>query len=244
MKTGIITGTGKGIGLSALKLLLKKKYKIISITKTKSKEVEALLKNKYFIKNIYHPLGENLLIDKKLLKEIYKKYKIDFVVCNAGVRHRDPLQKMNLKKRNHTLNVNYHSNVVLIEELLKFYNKKKFPISIVCISSIVGNFGFKNLSSYASSKMALEGFLKSIAVEYAKKNVRINMIAPGFIKSSYYNNFIKKQKNINKWILERTPMGRWGKPDEVSNVIEFLISEKSSYITGSTIYVDGGWNIS
>ena len=92
--------------------------------------------------------------------------------------------------------------------------------------------------------MALEGFIKSAAVEYAKKNVRMNLIAPGFIKSSYYNNFVKNQNNLNKWIINRTPMGRWGKPDEVSNVIEFLISEKSSYITGSTIYVDGGWNIS
>jgi 3-oxoacyl-[acyl-carrier protein] reductase len=244
MKTGIITGTGKGIGLSTLKLLLKKKYNIISITKTKSKEVETLLKKKNFIKNIYHPLGENLLIDKKVFNDINKKYKIDFMVCNAGVRHRDSLEKMDIEKRNYTLNVNYHSNVVLIEELLKSYNKKKYPISIVCISSIVGNFGFRDLSSYASSKMALEGFLKSVAVEYAKKNVRINSIAPGFIKSSYYNRFIKNQKKINKWILDRTPMGRWGKPDEVSHAIEFLISEKSSYITGSTIYVDGGWSIS
>tara|TARA_B100000787_G_scaffold162297_1_gene142877 strand:+ start:1639 stop:2373 length:735 start_codon:yes stop_codon:yes gene_type:complete len=244
MKTGIITGTGKGIGLSALKLLLKNKYKIISITKTKNNAIETLLKKKNFIKNIYHSLGEDLLSDKKLINEICKKHNIDFIVCNAGVRHRDSLHKMNLEKRNYTLNVNYHSNVVLIEELLKYFNKKKSPLSVVCISSIVGNFGFKDLSSYASSKTALEGFLKSIAVEYAKRNVRINLIAPGFIKSSYYNNFIKNQKDINKWILERTPMGRWGKPEEVSNVIEFLISEKSSYITGSTIYVDGGWNIS
>ena len=66
MKTGIITGTGKGIGLSTLKLLLKDKYKIISITKTKSKEIEALLKKKNFIKNIYHTLGEDLFSDKKL----------------------------------------------------------------------------------------------------------------------------------------------------------------------------------
>ena len=244
MKTGIITGTGKGIGLSTLKLLLKKKYKIISITKTKTKEVDFLCKNKNFIKNIYHPLGDNLSADKKLAHEIFKKHKIDFIVCNAGVRHRDSIQKMNIEKRSYTLNVNFHSNVVLIEEFLKFFKKKKTPTSIVCISSIVGNIGFKDLSSYASSKMALEGFLKSVAVEYARKNIRINMIAPGFIKSSYYNKFVKTQKNLNKWIIERTPMGRWGKPDEVSSVIEFLISEKSSYITGSTIYVDGGWNVS
>ncbi len=244
MKTGIITGTGKGIGLSTLKILLKNKYKIISITKSKTRELETLTKNKNLIKNIYHPLGENLLSDRNLISKIYKKYKIDFLVCNAGVRHRDSIQNMDSEKRKYTLNVNYHSNVILIEELLKFFKKKKTLLSIVCISSIVGNLGFKDLSSYASSKTALEGFIKSAAVEYAKKNVRMNMIAPGFIKSSYYNKFLKNQRNLNKWILSRTPMGRWGKPDEVANVIEFLISEKSSYITGSTIYVDGGWNIS
>ena len=243
MKTGIITGTGKGIGLTTLKLLLKNKYKIISITKSKTKEVEKLFKYKNFIKKIYHPLGDNLLSDRNLINEIYKKYKIDFIVCNAGVRHRDSIKDMNYKKRNYTLDVNYHSNVTLIEEFLKFLKRKK-PISIVCISSIVGNFGFKDLSSYASSKMALEGFIKSAAIEYAKKNVRMNLIAPGFIKSSYYNKFVKNQKRLNDWILTRTPMGRWGKPDEVSNVIEFLISDKSSYITGSTIYVDGGWHVS
>ena len=125
MKTGIITGTGKGKGLSTLKLLLKNKYKIISITKTKTKEVDSLFKGKNFIKNIYHPLGDNLLEDKKLVQEIFKKHKIDFMVCNAGVRHRDSIQKMNLEKRSYTLNVNYHSNVVLIEEFLKFFKKKK-----------------------------------------------------------------------------------------------------------------------
>ena len=91
--------------------------------------------------------------------------------------------------------------------------------------------------------MAMEGFIKSAAVEYAKKSVRINMVSPGFIKTSYHRQFLKNQKKLNKWILSRTPMGRWGNPEEVSNVIEFLICGKSSYITGTTIFVDGGWNI-
>ena len=244
MKTGIITGTGKGIGLSTLKLLLNNKYKIISITKSKNSVIENLFKKKNFVKNIYHTLGENLDSDRKIIKDICKTYKIDFLVCNAGIRHRDSIKKMNLEKRNITLNVNYQSNFVLIQELLRFFSNKKSELSIVYISSIVGNLGFKDLSSYASSKMALEGFLKCASIEYAKKNVRINMIAPGFIKTSYHKEFIASQKKLNKWILDRTPMGRWGEPDEVSGVIEFLISKKSSYITGSTIYVDGGWNSS
>ena len=73
-----------------------------------------------------------MISDKNLINEIYKKYKIDFMVCNAGVRHRDSIQDMNLEKRKYTLNVNYHSNVVLIEELLKFFKKKK-PSTKYCL---------------------------------------------------------------------------------------------------------------
>ena len=148
MKTGIITGTGKGIGLSTLKLLLNNKYKIISITKSKNSVIENLFKKKNFVKNIYHTLGENLDSDRKIIKDICKTYKIDFLVCNAGIRHRDSIKKMNLEKRNITLNVNYQSNFVLIQELLRFFSNKKSELSIVYISSIVGNLGFKDLSSY------------------------------------------------------------------------------------------------
>ena len=108
------------------------------------------------------------------------------------------------------------------------------------ITSIVGNRGFASLSNYASSKGALEAFSKSIAIEYAKKNVRINCVAPGFIKTSYFKTF-KKKKNLYKWTKSKIPMGRWGNPSEVTPLIEFLISQKSSYITGTTIFIDGGW---
>ena len=106
------------------------------------------------------------------------------------------------------------------------------------ITSIVGNFGFDELANYASSKGALESLTKSLAVEYAQKNVRINSIAPGFIESSYYPKF-KKNKKLYKWTLSKIPMKRWGKCEELSPMIELLISEKSSYMTGTTIFIDG-----
>ena len=246
MKTGIITGVGKGIGISTLKLLIEKKYKIISITKSKNKLIESIINNKQVIKNFYYELGKDIKADRNLIKKICQKNKIDFLICNAGVRHRDNILNMDIEKRNKTLKINYISSLTLVEEVIKNFkrNKKKNRyLNIVYVTSIVGNHGFKDLSSYAASKMAMEGFMKSAAVEYGNKSIRINMVAPGFIKTSYHKKFIKNQKKLNKWILNRTPMGRWGEPNEVSNVIEFLISEKSSYITGSTIFVDGGWNI-
>ena len=96
------------------------------------------------------------------------------------------------------------------------------------------------MSNYAASKGALEYFSKSLAVEYANKNIRINCIAPGFIKSSYYENF-KKNTELFEWTKNRTPMKRWGEVNEIYPLVEFLLSKGSSYITGNTIYVDGGW---
>ena len=245
IKTGIITGVGKGIGLSTLELLISQKnYKIISITRSKSKKIKTLMRNKNYLENYYHSLGDDLNSDRELIQKIIKKYKINFMICNAGVRHRDSIKNMNHEKRKKTLDVNYNSNVILIEEVIKNLANKNRKANIVYLSSIVGNLGFKDLSSYSSSKMAMEGFIRSAAVEYASKKIRINIVSPGFVKSSYYKNFLKNEKKLNNWILNRTPMKRWGEPKEIASVIEFLISERSSYITGSTIFVDGGWNIS
>ena len=100
IKTGIITGVGKGIGLSTLELLISQKnYKIISITRSKSKKIKTLMRNKNYLENYYHSLGDDLNSDRELIQKIIKKYKINFMICNAGVRHRDSIKNMNHEKR-------------------------------------------------------------------------------------------------------------------------------------------------
>ena len=99
MKTGIITGVGKGIGISTLRLLIKKKYKIISITKSKNKLIENLIKNKQVIKNYYHELGKDIESDRDLIKKICKKNQVNFLVCNAGIRHRASISNMEYKRK-------------------------------------------------------------------------------------------------------------------------------------------------
>ena len=118
--------------------------------------------------------------------------------------------------------------------------KKKNIRSIVNISSIVGKNGFKELTGYASTKSALVGLGKSLAAEFGYLGLRINTINPGFIKTSYYSKFRKKNKLYN-WTLSRTPIKRWGESYEVANLIIFLLSDKSSYINGEDINIDGGW---
>ena len=113
--------------------------------------------------------------------------------------------------------------------------------SIINISSIVGNLGFKELSGYASTKAALDGLTKSLAAELAEKKIRVNSIAPGFIKSSYFKNFKKNKLNLYKWTLSRIPINTWGENLDVAYLTLFLISEYSKYINGQIIKIDGGW---
>ena len=113
--------------------------------------------------------------------------------------------------------------------------------SIVNISSIVGQLGFKDLSGYASSKSALTALTKSFAVEMSNKGIRANIVSPGFIKTSYFNTFKEKRKKLYKWTLSRIPQKRWADPREVAELISFILSDKSSYLNGENITIDGGW---
>lgn len=237
---GILTGVGNGIGLDILKSLLTKNINIIGISKSKNDIIREL--EKKYPNQFQFFLFDLKKIDKieNLTNKIFSKNKrIDFLINNAGIRSRIELNNLDNKKITEVLNVNLIAPINLTKNLLKNINNK-YPISIVMITSIVGIRGFAGLSNYASSKGALESFSKSIAVEYAKKNVRINCVAPGFIKTSYFKSF-KKRTNLYKWTKSKIPMGRWGNPSEVTPLVEFLISQKSSYITGTTIFVDGGW---
>ena len=112
--------------------------------------------------------------------------------------------------------------------------------SIVNIGSIVGINGFKELAGYASSKTALIGLTKSFASEMAVSKIRANIVNPGFIETSYFQKF-KKKKKLYNWTLSRIPQNKWGKPNDVSHLICFLLSDNSSYITGTNINIDGGW---
>ena len=113
-------------------------------------------------------------------------------------------------------------------------------IPVVNIGSIVGETGFKHLSGYSATKGALKSLTQCLATEFADRNIRLNVVSPGFTETSYFSNF-KKNKKLYDWTLSNIPMARWGKSEEVSAVTAFLISDLSSYITGETINIDGGW---
>lgn len=244
--SGIITGVGQGIGFETCNYFLNNGYTVYGVSKSSNKNIN-YLKSKHPKKFIFLKIDiNNVSKMKKKTKEIFKSdKKVKFLINNAGTRSRFPLKNLRDEEIQRVFKTNFFSHLKLTQEFLKnTINRKIKNVSIVMLSSIVGNLGFEDLSNYASSKGAIESFAKSVAVEYSKYNVRVNCVAPGFIKTSYFEKFKNKRKKLYNWTISRIPLKRWGESSEVSPLIEFLISKKSSYITGSTFFVDGGWSIS
>ncbi len=243
-KIGLITGCGKGIGLSITKKLLKNDANIIiGISRSSNKEMELLVKNnkkRFFFHELN--ISDNKAVTN-LIKNVLIKYgSINFAICNAGVRSRLAIENCDLNVYREIFENNTISNINITKAIIEnTKNNNDNKCKILLISSIVGSRGFDELSSYAVSKTALEGFMKSAAVEYAKKNIQVNCLAPGFVESSYADNFKKNKNDLYNWTLSQIPMGRWGQCEEIAELAIFMISDKNSYMTGTVVYCDGGW---
>ena len=238
-KNVLITGAGKGIGESTVKLFISKGYFVYALIKDKKDNVK--FKN---FKNISVINGnvQNIKLIKKIITNSNKNNKvITCLVNNAGIRQRKKFLDIKKDDLENVFQTNFFSIFQLMQLFSKNLLKKKLPGSIVNISSIVGQNGFDELSSYGSSKGALISLTKCFAVEMAKKNIRANSVSPGFTKTSFYKFFKKNKKKLYSWTLSRIPQRRWGKSEEISELIYFLISDNSQYITGENINIDGGW---
>ena len=238
MNNILVTGAGKGIGQATTNLLISKGYYVYALIKNKQD-------NKKFkgFKNIKIINGSvnNLNLIKKIFSEANNHNRIiTGLVNNAGVRQRKNFLKINKTDLKHVFDTNFFSVFYLMQIFAKNLIEKKIPGAVVNISSIVGQTGFNELSSYASTKGAIISLTKCFATEMAKYRIRANSISPGFTETSYFKNFKKKQKLYN-WTLSRIPLKRWGRSDEISNLIFFLLNKNSSYINGENINIDGGW---
>ena len=243
-RIGLITGCGKGIGLEIIKNLLENKENklLIGITRSKSEDLDDLFRqypNRLIIEICDVSNTINIC---KIIEEIYFNYgHIDFAICNAGLRSRSSLLVSQIELFRNIFENNALANINISRLLIQKNLELKKKLNLLFISSIVGSRGFKDLTTYAVSKSALDGFMKSAAVEYGSKKIQINCIAPGFVESSYAENFKMNRKELYEWTISQTPMGRWGTCKEIANLAEFMVSEKNSFMTGSIVYCDGGW---
>ncbi len=160
----------------------------------------------------------------------------DILINNAGITKDNLSLRMSQDEWQQVIDINLTSTFLLCKFFLKKMIKKKYG-KIVNITSVVGHTGNVGQANYAASKSGIIGMSKSLALEYAKKNININCISPGFIKTNMTEKIDPKFKEL---ILAKIPSNRLGEPLDVANVAAFLSSEMSNYITGETIHVNGG----
>ncbi len=163
-------------------------------------------------------------------------YKIDILINNAGITQDNLSIRMKTEEWNKVIDLNLTSSFLLTKYSIKKMIKNKQG-KIINITSIVGHTGNIGQSNYAASKAGLIGMSKSLALEYGKKNIKVNCISPGFIKSEMTD---KINENFKQSLQEKISLNRFGLPEDVANAVIFLSSNLADYITGETIHVNGG----
>ena len=242
-KVCIVTGAGKGFGREIAGSFYEQGAKLALITRSQD-DVDSL-KDELHLNDdeilIYcGDVTEQYIVTDFVNRAVHKFGSIDVLVNNAGMRFRKNFLDTTLEEFNNVVNVNVGSMFLLCQAVIPHMIESKQG-KIINMSSIAGTLGLPELSSYVTSKAAIVGLTKSLALEFAENNIQINALAPGFCKTSYFNNF-KKKSDLYEFTLERTPMKRWGESKEVADACLFLASSMSNFITGEVINVDGGWS--
>jgi 3-oxoacyl-[acyl-carrier protein] reductase len=241
-KVCIVTGAGKGFGRDIARNYYAQGAKIALITRSQS-DVDSLIAEFNNIEKVLVVCGDvskRSVVDLFVQKTEQQFGLIDVLVNNAGMRFRKEFLEISDNELNQVLDVNLKSVFNMCQEVLPSMIKNNSG-KIINMSSIAGTLGFADLSAYVTSKAAIIGLTKSLAVEFASNNIQINAIAPGFCKTSYFENF-QKNNDLFDFTLSRTPMRRWGESKEIADVCVFLASGMSSYVTGEVLKVDGGWS--
>ena len=235
MKNILLTGATGGIGQSICELL-QNNYDIFVVGRNQIK-VEQLLKKYSRIKGYFICNLSNEEQIGKMIDEIsWRSIEIDILINNAGITDDSLFIRMDFEKWNNVINTNLNSTFLLTNALSRIMIKKKWG-RIINITSVVGHTGNFGQSNYTASKLGIVGMSKSIASELAKRNITVNCISPGFIDTTMTDVLSEDQKKV---IIDKIPMGVIGSAIDVAYCVEFLASEKSKYITGQTLHVNGG----
>lgn len=241
-KVALITGGSRGIGKQVALKFAKEGYHIAinyvsDKTDTKTLEEELKAENSQIQVLLVKTDVTDYEAVEQFIKQIIETFgRIDVVVNNAGITRDNLLLRMSKEDFDKVIDVNL-KGVFNISKIVTPYMMKKRQGSIINVSSVVGVSGNAGQCNYAASKAGLIGFTKSLAKELASRNIRVNAVAPGFIKTDMTDILTEEIKeNINRQI----PLKRMGTAEEVANVIYFLGTEQSAYITGQVIHIDGG----
>ena len=235
----LITGATGGIGGALVKKFVSLGGRVCG-TGTKSEKLENLKKDNPDIKVKKFDLSEHSSIQEFVNTVVSELGGLDILINNAGMNIDNLSLRMKDEEWKKVIDINLTSTFLISKYSIKNMLKNKFG-RIVNITSIVGHTGNLGQSNYSASKSGIIGMSKSLAIEYAKKNITVNCVSPGFIVSNMTDGIAEKVKQD---LISRIPMAKLGKAEDVSNCVAFLSSDLASYVTGETIHVNGGMYMS
>jgi 3-oxoacyl-[acyl-carrier protein] reductase len=244
-RTAIVTGAGRGIGRATALALARSGARVIVVSRTRSQLDEV-------VDAIAAAGGQAVAIDADLAdadsvesvvsqaEGLWSGAGIDILVNNAAISpYVKGAEDMTTQEWRHLLDVNLDGPFELTRRLGKaMLNRGKGVV--INVTSLAGARAIPKLSAYTASKSALTGLTRTLGVEWAQRGVRVNAVAPGYTATEMTAE-LHKRDQIRTAIEERTPLGRFASPEEIAWPIVFLASEAASYITGTTLFVDGGW---
>ena len=235
-KNIIVTGASGGIGNSIVKKLCEKGANILA-SGTKLEKLEKLKSENKNIKILKFNISEIEKIDQ-FIEDASSELggKLDCLINNAGITQDNLAIRMSVEEWKKVIDINLTSTFLMSKSAIKKMLKNKSG-KIINITSVVGHTGNLGQANYTASKAGIIAMSKSLAIEYAKKNININCISPGFIKTAMTDKIDEKFKEI---IISKIPSARLGEPEDIANAVLFLASDQSNYINGETLHVNGG----
>jgi 3-oxoacyl-[acyl-carrier protein] reductase len=235
-KNFIVTGASGGIGNSIAEKLHEQGANVLA-TGTRIEKLEDLAKKFNGVKTLKFDISQHEKIEE-FINEATEKLggSLDGIVNNAGITKDNLTIRMSLEEWTKVIDINLTSTFLMCKYSIKKMLKNKSG-KIVNITSVVGHTGNVGQANYTASKAGIVAMSKSLAIEYAKKNININCISPGFISTAMTDQIDEKHKEA---IIAKIPSNKLGKPEDIANAVIFLSSDQSDYINGETIHVNGG----
>ena len=231
----LITGATGGIGGALVKKFISLEGSVLA-TGTNTEKLDTLKKDFPNINILKFDISDHKKIEEFIENVSSQLTGLDVLVNNAGINMDNLSLRMNEEEWKKVIDINLGSTFLMCKYAIKKMLKSKYG-RIVNITSVVGHTGNAGQANYAASKAGIIGMSKSLAIEYAKKNITINCVSPGFIKSKMTDNIVESVKAV---LTSRIPMAKLGTGEDVSNTVAFLSSDAASYITGETMHVNGG----
>ena len=235
----LVTGASGGIGSEIVKKFVSLGGDVLG-TGTKAEKLDLIKKQYQNIKVKKFDISEHSRIEEFIDDVVLELGGLDVLINNAGTNVDNLSLRMKEEEWKKVIDINLTSTFLLAKHAIKKMLKNKFG-RVVNITSVVGHTGNLGQSNYAAAKSGIIGMSKSLALEYAKKNITINCVSPGFIVSDMTMNIAEK---VRIYLTSRIPMGKLGTGEDVSNCVAFLSSDQASYITGETLHVNGGMYMS